>query len=1160
MVELSFHHDEKSIEYISEDYKSPFNNNFRSTLAWYFKDYPAQALPAEDDRNVVAKLLTFGGYLGDSLLGDDLQLSAIKSLIEEQGYENLSVSIESSTPDFFNELWESLILPDSDFVLSSVVKSFTRNFSGNGFPQNDAELVYNLKVQPLVPEQIEQFMDEANSQPKPPQEEFENEPLRILYIASQIAPKTTLLESPEEQGEHQASNSLNMVLNALCTEGAIDYEICHEKSWQDIQQRLQDKERPVHIVHYDGPVFVEENQTYLQFNSANKDDYTAVQDLAKCMVTHKSALLAVDARAYAAKNSELPSISATQGLALLASDAAKTGLGNVLGLGQLTDIWHSSHCFQTVYQQITQGLSLAQAVIEARKTLQSNTNTYQFSPQERVFHTWPLLVHYGNQPVTFFETPQQRVAPEESQLIQQCLKTLFGFKPELLPPKLFNCTDGQALNAISILDNPTDTNTALIIQGDEGLGKTHLSHVMGFYLVMKQRVEYGFYFNFQDETYTQNDILEMIAPVFELEPEHKDQVIEKLKRTKCCFVFDGLSSNALSLNDPTPNSTSEIPFQQFARQLQADQHKLIMVGEQASELFPDLVAQNVMVLPLSTPQSTSQSTLEAQLHASYRLNSDNLNALEWKDTWIKLIAVCAGNPWLINKIFPLVRSHKPDELLTQARAHFGSGHLSSVKQTFYEWQWSGISPFWQQILLLVKDVKGLLLETVMVAWDQKSGSDPTDMPAAVRELIKRLPNAEKELPEKKGIHGKFSEAIQTWHSAGFLIKDSYGHLIDREALWFLEQKQKSQFATLANDQQIKLHFSQILCAGIRTLCAHVQQQQNPVISRHLILNRRHWVVHFETLWFAQDYRGFMEVKNAFEKLLFDAQLGQEFASWCADLLNRSDLIKPQDAIATEAKLTWLAMAISACGQKPGSKVNLETHSESPLVSHLDLGATHWQTWIDNLPVEVNKADMALFQQSCTFLENHYRAQENWQASLSICNRGYQIFRNYQAWAKVIQLLSSMANYHVKLGQPEQAKLAEDKILQEVPYDDAPPGFEAQRILEVTLARLARREFDSAQTLLNRLETLDTANNMKDVIDGVQSDIYFETGEYQKALPHYSKVWVRSLETEQHQQLKLLKPRLISIAEEVGKAVFDDAFANIAPTGILKPHQYDMQLH
>ena len=1091
--------------FLIESYSSPINANFHKTLAWYFDDYPKDMAQNKDDSGVIEKVIKFGQYIGDELLGEDYELIKLKEHIESHGYENLQVQIESSRVEFFQELWESLILHESKYLLSAVSQGFVRQFTQPDFPVNYPELEYQLSV----PAPQNQFSNLLGEEPVDPNESAvieETNPLNILYLVT----RTENSDLP-----YSSSNSINQYLQAVSTGEAINFELLQATNWEKLQARLADKGNPVHIIHYDGPVLIENNMANILVQDlTNQQTKISIEKLAKVMTHNQVACLSIDARVYVDDQQPIP---ASLGLATIAQSAQSQGLGNVIGLSQVTNPWVSGDCFNAIYLQLTKGLTLAQAVVEARKALQSNTEISLMTIKPISFHPWSLITHYGKQSVTYFESEQ--VLGDDASAQGQAIfhDKLHGFHSSMLPPLLDNISDGQALSIISLLSQKNDTGIGVSITGKSGSGKTHLIHVASLYLAQKQLLDFGFYFDFNSTHYNPDDMLQMIAPLLGLETNQTEQVLQQLTSLNCLFVLDNIDN---LLNNNTESSEK---LCQFIQSLKDCRHSIVFISS-TSISESSLVNQEVSILPLS---SVEQKIIAANCLQQQNFSDELLTSFIDSKRWHELLEVSKGNPWLIKKLIPLLKSNKVEQLIEQTSQQINQYDKGTITDLFYQWQWQKLKPGWQQLLLLCSQVNGLLLEMLMTAADQKDEFEPA------KKLFQLL-DLEQE---------KFSQALEAWTAAGFLSQFPHGRVVDPGCLSFLESKREKEFEN-SDIQSVNFAFSQLICEGVKLLSLHVVKQPNGNISNNLLLNRRQWVKHFENLWFGHDYRGFMGVKNAFLQLLQQAKLEAEGKAWTLDLVNRSPSPEPSSNESIEQKLSWLALAASVLTQDAAKDAN-----------NIKQAVNQWQDWFESFVTSIDEKQLTLFQQAATFLENYHSLQQDWLNSIFISENTLKIYTQYEAWQRVIMSLKALARYNFMIGETEKTSYFENKILDDIPYENSPPGFKSQQILDIILARLSRSETSSAQALLDQLRESEEAQQLGDMLDGIQSDIDYKNENYEATLPYYCKTWVRALESKQQPQIEQLKLRMIELEQKLGAECFNQYFTQQTPAGTILPKDY-----
>ncbi len=1036
-----------------EEFSSPFTDNFNAMLAWYFKEYPLVSMnkiEGEDDRGVFEKLIKNGEYLGDKLLGEDHQLYRFKENIERQGYQSLRVEIESSRIEFFEEAWEMMVLPDSKYALASVTKEFVRKFIGPGQLIDCSEIHYDLKVRAPIQEKVDQLsIVETDSIDQVSQEhqKTNDEPLRILHIVSR----------PQSIGVSiEPSNGLNLSLNSMRLEGAIEYEIYQARDWDQIESVLADSESPVHLVHYDGPIIMANADTSLVLGSDNHDcSMISIDFLVEQLYEFGVRVLSLDVREYIKDGETIP---AYKGLANIASIASRLGSVNIIGLSHIVDPWTSSKCFQTIFEMIAKGLSLGQSVVEARKKLQAQVEHSLFSVEPRLFHPWTLLVHYGGQAVTFFKTSHVAVELYDSLALRRAKGRLLGFREEMLLPANNNVCDRQVFDVVSSLgfSPKAESNKAVFLTGEQGSGKTHLSHMACLHLAHVKRIEYAFYFDYGSGFYSVDNILAMIGPVLGVESPVKSNDVESfLSKVGCCFVLDNVSKDNFHAEEKEELLWLELS--DFISNNLSLGHSVIVAGRGIP-----------LAVPFNEVEMGRWSVTEQKVLASNVLRSASADNKNYSDS---LLAIIGGNPFLTEKILPLLDDYlDSDQLSLRIEQEINSSGKGSKVDRFYEWQWATLPSVWQKLLLLCSQVEGLILEMVMIACDKKEGFKPA------LELFNQLDatagvasESSKDLGELRVV-----DAIRLWEKSGFLNVLAHGHIIDPQCLSFLSRKRNEEF-NCYDKEKSEFSFSQVVCEGVRLLSQKGIETQAPAISHSLLVNRKSWVMFFETLWFSGDYAGFLRAKSSFDLLLQSSNLGEELAGWSLDLLDRS--LEVVDVTCIDSNLAWLVLAVQALEQPEAM--------DSECLMH---GKEVWREWFDRLPDELKRDDLGLFFRVAIFLESYYMRGSDWDECALIGRKSLEIYLSFDAWPRVISALKTISSCYFKLGKVDEARSFEQRIVDDIPYENSPPGFEFQQLLETVLSRVSRNEFSNAQLLLDKIYSMKDADRFGDALEAIQSQI------------------------------------------------------------------------
>jgi tetratricopeptide (TPR) repeat protein len=223
------------------------------------------------------------------------------------------------------------------------------------------------------------------------------------------------------------------------------------------------------------------------------------------------------------------------------------------------------------------------------------------------------------------------------------------------------------------------------------------------------------------------------------------------------------------------------------------------------------------------------------------------------------------------------------------------------------------------------------------------------------------------------------------------------------------------------------------------------------------------------------------------------------------------------------------------------------------------GSTAWQLWLDQLPIQIDKSQAPLFQQVSTFLALFYQKSNNWTAAIAVGERAYRMYTQYQAWPRVIQTLKSLTRYYVELGEHEKALSAEEKMLADIPYADSPPGFYAQQLFDVALARVTRGASAQAQLVLDKLKGMDEAKRFGDMLEGLQADIYYQQENYADSIPYYCKLWTLTLQTQQKPFLEQLKQRFLEMEKRLGSESFNRYLDHEMAGDVIRPHEYAASL-
>lgn len=1103
-VRIEFETEKEQSSYIVENFASLKSESFIKSLRWYYFNFPMQTGLPEPDRGVGEKILRHGQYCGDALLGEDHELLKYLNRIAAVGYDKLEVSIESENARFFDELWESCIFHDAKYVLSSCVKHFSRKCLPNKIAEAFPGLHYDLKVESPTNEQVQRLLQSSETEGQK-----KNESPRPLNIAAYVSRKVGLPGFADEgYRQYQSSNILQLSFNAFAQGGVVQFFTRKDVGWKSYSESLVAHEHPIHIFHYDGPIITDAGVDYFVF----ANDKIPAADVMQLLASNKINVCCIDSRFYLTSGQVSE---ASHALTRCAALAHAQGIGNLLGLNYSTHPWISTQIFEALYGQLALGHELGQAVVEVRKLLQAQHQQQLGTYQPIAFCAWPLLTHYSVQKVYFFGAGQSPADPNTSQRVDVIRQKLFGFRSDMLPPLVANVGDGNYLDLLEALFH-AEKNMPVFISGPEGGGKTHMVHLACAHMAQVRLVSFAFYFNFSQETYTVAHIEEMLAPVLDVEPS---KVQDALRNIRCCFVFD----NFIQLDDA---HLDHVVLNEFIQKNVA-QHAFVIIGK------PEFQMSGWRHILCDGLCETEKNILIAQQLDALHWNDEKLEALRKDNYFSQLLEKIGANPWLIQKALPLLLATEIQSVVENFGRFSISADADLPVTHFYQWQWAGLPEVWQRFLLLCMETRGILLEMLMVAADPRQSFTPA------KNLMSLLGDE----------NAQISEGLKLLSGAAMLSHFPHGRMVDNRCMDFLSAKREQLF-NHESIAEIRLTFSKVLCQGITLLAQHVLKTPNPQISNNLIINRRNWVEHFEALWFAQDYTGFIRVKTAFEHLMREVKLDGEMREWSLDLLNRTPVSNiSSDSITAEQKLCWLSLAINCLADK-NSIENDEIRK----------GAEQWSAWHYKMNADVSRDVLPIYHQVSMFLDAYYGLSEKWFEAIEVNEKLLTLCRQHQAWQKVIFVCRTISEYYRRLGNKEKSREYEDIILNEIPYEESPVGYKAQQLVEILLMRLQHNDIENFEALLTLLKNDESSQRFAEVINGIEADMYFQQGNYLEALPHYGRVWVKALQAGHPAHIDQLKRRLIEIETHIGKELFSNHLTDILPAGVLKPDEYAGAIH
>lgn len=1114
-VEVQFTRESSQRTYIADYFPSPFSTGLKSSLEWYFQAYQQQAEGSHADRDVVTKLLQLGQQMSDNLLGEDHELMAIAEQITDVGINELQVDLVSQRFAFFDELWESMILPESSFMLSGAAASFTRRFDANS-TDDVLQLGYSA-----------------------------SHPLQCLTIFDEQAQSL-----PETQQMHIESFGFKSVL-------------CHSTTTlQNSSMQAVDAQHGV--VYLCADIHFQEDGSFtLGSGHSNESQWLAQLS---AWQTH---LVLINAKFYSADNQLLD---ASMGLAWVAQRLINTGINNVVGLGQYTDAWTVQQNISAILQALVQGVSVSRAVVEARKSLQRNTQSQVLTNQGVQFQSWSLLQHYQSQDVRFITEGIEVEAAEQSTFYNELRRSLHGFVSECIFPTAFPVLTGNALPVIQSLQ----TSALTQIQGASGCGKTYTLHqaataYIAQYLqnnpskVPEPTVDLtgaeqppkafperqAFYFDYKLHRYSEKDVTDMLAPTVGIDPRGDEMsasaVWDKLNGSESLFVFDNVD-----IDDSV--------FHQLITHLQSLSCKVIVSG--------DVELEQATSLTLRELETDEMRALVAhQLRLSGISQSIDLEVL-------KLIDVCRGNPFLAVNLAKQLR-HKTEQsqqgksaqALIKQVAEFIDWDNSEtpIVAQYMQWQWQKLPAVSQAWLGLLATVPDVLLEMFSIV----AGRATPDFV----ELVKTLNGGVE--PEDSQLD--FGLCLQQFVAAGFATRFPHGRMLRKSTLIFIQQQTKDLPVLQKHQDDLTVMLAKVVAASLLKLLPQIQRKPDQQIVQTLLAHRDIWARQLEILWAAEQYGYFLGLMQQLTAFLNGYQLGQEMTAWSAKLLlakqvkhiefdnmqriqSAFEYVNAPDEKGARQGLERLVAAATIANQAAdqlGEQALITKDESEQLAQIYEQMVSAWEAALASF-IDITEQKWAvLAQHGLQMLVMWYRRSKAWEKLHQAATTCQQIYQQYEAWPRVITATQQVLEACVHLKNESGIANAEKLILRDVPYDKFPPGTFLQNAMQIVIGRVSRQDDVAAQALVDELRAQPEAKPLETLLDAVQADIHLMREEFSEALKLLLSQWHELIKQSaieasiseeeadpQGPNAAMLKEKLLEIKAKIGVSEYQQCAESV----------------
>ncbi|MBI5185112.1 MAG: CHAT domain-containing protein [Nitrospinae bacterium] len=864
-VEIRLVSGDDTFAYPVKYYPSPITDDFRKELQWYFEEYLLHPYGKNIERakKAASDIKKFGKEMGQRLFGEGRVRDVILEKLDRLKLQNVLVTLESTRPEFFQEPWEILLLPERDQCLSTSCSGFVRSLPEKFKPETQLQL-------------------------------GKENPLRVLMVISRPSDLSNLPFRATARGVFQ---------KLLEFERSVEIEVLRPPTWEALRKRLNNEVKPVHILHFDGHGDLQSQEEgpalgVLAFeDDSGKTDCRDTESLAQLAGGQGVEMVFLDSCRGAAMENSHHSESLQ---AAMATGLIHGGIKGVVAMTWTSYTFTTSECFESVYANIAEGKSLARAVVESRQAMKLADRKSVLTSRELEFHDWPVPVHYGLRDIRAFSDKQETLPLIKTNAYGEVRKNLISFRDELLEARGFFGRDRE----FHAIESAFRKGRIALAHGYAGIGKTHLSHQFASWYVASLGAEKAFYFNYESEAWDKDRIVQLIGRTLDGDGAGIRSTMDKLLHQRFLLVLDnfetvtGLGGTEGSLADKERTGLLE-----FLREAGRGRTRVLIGSRGREEWIPNDDVYYVDVKGL-----TDQERRE---FGAVVLKESGLEEKEGDQEHIKLLDYLEGHPYLTQKLLPRLRECSAKEILEEfgremdSQAKGGSVLQADSMFALFEFGWKRLPQEWRPIFCALADLKGFITDALPVAFDTKE-EEEADWS---REFFEALNVPKPEYME---------EVFKAGEKAGFYVRQPLGWEVHPAGPQYLAAKRKELGWTEEKRDQIGLCLSKIYCEELAILCNYfMKNAQSPLLPR-VGQNQTRWRGYLEHLWHQKEYNIFSRTVPRFGLILQSLGIADWLYEMCSRLIQDLDISHLPSPLPPDFAKAWLLAAKNAIDVKGAS--------------------------------------------------------------------------------------------------------------------------------------------------------------------------------------------------------------------------------------------------
>ncbi|WP_417915674.1 tetratricopeptide repeat protein [Candidatus Electronema sp. JM] len=315
----------------SAAFTSPLNEKEMAELRWYVEDYGTGYRAEPDDERAAAvrdKLPIWGAALFSAVFDSARKAAELFRSFLDAAEEGRVLSIAADHPAVLSLPWELLAAPGGSFL-------------------------FNEKPRISIRRGLPAAKQECDQQPR-----AAKPALRLLFIISR----------PDGAGFLNPRSDAQAVLNALEQQKQVrvEVEFLRLATLAELKKRLDNKEAPVDIVHFDGHGVLAKKQGWLLFEGEwGGAKNVSGKAFGELLNSNHTGLVVLSACQSAMMDSEDP-------MSGVAAQLVHAGIPAVIAMSYSALVATTEQLFAEFYRSLFEGRSVARSLDEARHALRSN--------------------------------------------------------------------------------------------------------------------------------------------------------------------------------------------------------------------------------------------------------------------------------------------------------------------------------------------------------------------------------------------------------------------------------------------------------------------------------------------------------------------------------------------------------------------------------------------------------------------------------------------------------------------------------------------------------------------------------------------------------------------------------------------------------------------